>query len=174
MLGVPATLGGGHLETTQWQELVEEMAQAVADELGLQLVAVEVGKWSGRLLLRVVIYRADGVSHRDCMQVSEELGKRLDVADPIPSQYYLEVSSPGLDRVLRSDREYRIFAGRRVKVRTYGPVQGRREFAGTLLGLGEGTVRLLTDQGEEIGVPRQQVAKVRLAEGPQDEEARRP
>ncbi|MDI6894584.1 MAG: ribosome maturation factor RimP [Bacillota bacterium] len=140
---------------------VAGMARQVAAPMGLSVVDVEFSPRGRRSLLRVILDRPGGILLDECARVSEELSHMLDAADLIPGTYVLEVSSPGLDRVLRRDEEFAIFRGRRVAVHTYAPVQGQKRLEGTLLGLEEDGVHLEMD-GQEVLVPRQQVARVHL------------
>ena len=140
---------------------VAAMARQVAGPMGLSVVDVEFSQRGKRSLLRVILDKPGGILLDECARVSEELSHMLDAADPIPGAYVLEVSSPGLDRVLRREEEFTIFRGRRVAVHTYAPVQGRRRLEGILLGLDEDGVHVEVD-GQEVLVPRQQVAKVHL------------
>ncbi|MFZ5767350.1 MAG: ribosome maturation factor RimP [Bacillota bacterium] len=143
------------------EKQVEAMAREVAGPMGLSVVDVEFSRRGRRSVLRVILDKPGGILLDECARVSEELSHMLDAADPIPGTYVLEVSSPGLDRVLRRDEEFWLFRGRRVAVHTYVPVQGQKRLEGTLLGLEEGGVHLEVD-GQEVLVPRQQVAKVHL------------
>lgn len=143
------------------EKQVEAMARQLADPMGLSVVDVELLRRGRQSVLRVVLDKPGGILLDECARLSEELSQMLDAADPIPGTYVLEVSSPGLERVLRRDEEYALFRGRRVAVHTYAPVQGQKRLEGVLLGLGGDAVHLDID-GQEVRVPRQQVAKVHL------------
>jgi len=90
------------------------------------------------------------------------LSVALDVDDPLPHRYTLEVSSPGLDRPLFSEHDYRRFAGRRVRLSTVVPIDGRRNFVGRLDGFAEGAVRLVLENDQVVAIPLERVAKARL------------
>jgi len=122
------------------------MAERVAVSEGLYLVDVELKGGRSNTLLRVYIDKAGGITHADCQNVSEQLSAMLDVEDPFPGSYTLEVSSPGLDRELRKPGDYEHFAGRRARVILREPVEGQTVFEGRLAGLEGGLVRL--DLGE--------------------------
>lgn len=143
------------------EERVEAMAREVASPLGLTVVDVELTRRGRQPVLKVILDRPGGVQLDECSRVSEELSRMLDIEDPIVGSYLLEVSSPGLDRVLRRDREFEYFRGRVIRVRTFAPVEGKREFQGVLLGLEEGRVELEMD-GQRVLIPREQVAKAQL------------
>lgn len=128
-------------------QVVHAAAERVARSEGLFLVDVEVKGGRSNPLLRVYIDKEGGVSHADCQLVSEQLSAILDVEDPFPGRYMLEVSSPGLDRELRKPAEFEHFAGRRARVILREAVEGRSVIEGRLAGLEAGRVRL--DLGAE-------------------------
>lgn len=137
------------------------LLEPVVEQAGYELVDLEYQKESGHWVLRLFIDRPQGITLDDCELVSQRVGAYLDEADPIPHSYLLEVSSPGVNRVLRKDNDFARFRGRLVSVRTYAPVEGRRQFRGELEGLEEGFV--LVREGETLWrIPRGAVAKARL------------
>ena len=103
-----------------------------------------------------------GVNLDDCEKVSRRLSSRLDDIDPVPGNYSLEVSSPGLERPLTKDAHFQRFAGQLVSIRAYAPYQGKKQWKGQLLGLEDDAIAVETDTGV-IKIPRDQVAKVNLA-----------
>ncbi len=113
------------------------LARRVVEPMGYELVAVEYFQHGGGATLRVYIDHADGIDADDCAEVSDQLSGVLDVEDPLPGRYDLEVSSPGLDRPLVFPEHFRRFAGSRVKIRLAEKVEGRRNLEGVLLGLGQ-------------------------------------
>ncbi len=130
------------------EQKIREMAERVAVSEGLTLVDVEIKGGRGSLLLRVYIDKADGISHADCQEVSEQLGAMLDVEDLLPGSYTLEVSSPGLDRKLVKPSDFAHFAGRRARVVVREPVDNQKVLEGRLAGFEAGRVRLdLGDAG---------------------------
>jgi ribosome maturation factor RimP len=113
-------------------------------------VDVELKGGGSNALLRVYIDKPGGVSHADCQLVSEQLSALLDVEDPFPGKYVLEVSSPGLDRKLTKGSEFTYFAGRRARVVVREAVKDQKIFEGRLAGFENGRVRLdLGDRGFE-------------------------
>jgi ribosome maturation factor RimP len=144
-------------------ETVTAIAARVVARLGLELDRVQVALGKKQSVVRVFVDKEGGVTIDDCQRVSEELGTVLDVEDPIEGHYDLEVSSPGLDRPLLEESDYRKFAGRLVRLHTYGPVEGTRDFVGVLVGLEGGVVRV-HDQatGRNMEIPYEKVAKARL------------
>jgi len=128
-------------------ETIRRMAERVAASEGLALVDVELKGGRANQVLRVFIDKPEGVTHADCQLVSEQVSAILDVEDPIPGHYVLEVSSPGLDRQLVRPNEFTHFAGRRARIALREPVGAQRVFEGRLAGFEAGRVRL--DLGEQ-------------------------
>ena len=152
-------------------ERIRGAAERVARSLGLEVVDVEwkVGK---QRFLRVYIDRvaapgapreaAEGISHRDCEAVSNQLSVILDVEDLVPGpRYVLEVSSPGLDRKLTKPAEFERFAGRRARISTLAPIEGQTFFDGRLAGFAEGRVTMDVN-GHRIDVPFETIRKAQL------------
>ena len=137
---------------------VTEMARPVVEGLGLSLWDVEFVKEQGRQVLRIVIDHPDGVSINHCEAVSRELEPLLDERDPIPVSYVLQVSSAGLERVLKRPGDFELFYGKKVEVSLYAPRDKCRVFSGVLLSYDRETV---TIEGEEPFVMKS-VAQVRL------------
>jgi len=125
-------------------ELIEPTVLA----LGFELVGVLWRDGKSRDLIRVYIDREEGVTVDDCANASYRVTGLLDVADPVPGEYDLEVSSPGSDRPLFVERDFIRFAGAGLKVTLRGPVAGRRRLVGTLGGYREG-VRVIDEHGME-------------------------
>jgi ribosome maturation factor RimP len=144
-----------------WATEVEALAAAVAGRHGLTLVGVDVLGEGRRTVVRVLVEGAGATSVEDCARVSEELSRALDLHDPIPHAYTLEVASPGLDRPLRSEADFVRFAGRKVEVTTRQPITGRRRWRGRLVGLEGGDVVLDVDAGR-ARLPLGTVAAARL------------
>jgi ribosome maturation factor RimP len=130
--------------------------------MGYELVGVEFQTGgSGGGLLRVYIDSEAGISAEDCQKVSYQVSGVLEVEDPIPGHYTLEISSPGLDRMLFRKQDFERFAGQLIKLRTAYPIEGQRKFKGRLLGLqGENVVFEQDDM--EISLPFDQIEQARL------------
>lgn len=128
-------------------EKIREMAMRVTASEGLTLVDVELKGGRTNQLLRIYIDKPQGVSHADCQVVSEQMSALLDVEDPFPGQYTLEVSSPGLERKLVKASDYEHFAGRKARLVLQEPMSdGNKVLEGRLAGFEAGRVRL--DMGE--------------------------
>lgn len=120
--------------------------------MGYDLVGVEYGGNPGNARLRVYIDAADGITLDDCAAVSEQLSAALDVDDPIPGAYVLEVSSPGVNRPLFAPADFERFRGSRVFVRLERALDGRKRFKGTLVGL-EGDTAVVEVDGRNWHLP---------------------
>jgi ribosome maturation factor RimP len=142
------------------QELVDIIRRPVLG-LGYELVGVELlGKGTG-LVLRVYIDAEDGITLDDCSTVSHQLSGVLDVENPIPGQYDLEISSPGLDRPLFELADFDRFRGMRARVKLVSPLEGRRKLEGILAGTEHDTV-LLDQAGELHRIGFEQIDSARL------------
>ncbi|MEJ2006911.1 MAG: ribosome maturation factor RimP [Acidobacteriota bacterium] len=143
-------------------EKIEVIAERVASGEGLILVDVELKGGRSNPLLRVYIDKPGGVSHADCALVSEQMSAILDVEDPFPGSYVLEVSSPGLDRKLVKPQEYGYFTGRRARVVVREPVGEQKVFEGKLAGLDRGRVKISLDDERIVELELSNISKARL------------
>ncbi len=148
---------GGSVES-----LVTELVRPIVDRYKLELVDVEYNKEGPDWILRVLIDKDGGIALEDCQQISREVSTQLDIEDPISQSYLLEVSSPGIDRPLKSRRDFERYSGKKVNLSTYAPIDGEKEFSGKLLGIKHDNVRLMID-GKNILIPYSKVAQTRLA-----------
>lgn len=140
---------------------VETVVLPAIQARGLSLVDLEVRGNGRRTVVRIYVDRPGGVTIDDCQGLSREVGDLIDVADVVPGSYDLEVSSPGLDRELRRDREFRWATGRLVRLWTREPVAGHRELSGRLVLVDEAALMLATPDGPRE-VSRSLVTKARL------------
>lgn len=141
-------------------DLVEKIVIELISGTKLELVDVEYVKerdW----YLRVFLDKDGGLDLEDCQWVSERLEDRLDELDPIKDSYFLEVSSPGLDRPLKKDRDFVRHIGDAVEVNTFLPIDGQKNFIGTLIGLENDEIHLELD-GSRLSIPREKASQVRL------------
>ena len=150
------------MDTRRIIQRIQEILIPVLDELGLELVETTLRVEGGRWILRVTIDREEGVQVHHCTSVSRELGVHLDVEDLIPVKYYLEVSSPGLDRPLRDESDFRRFAGRLVKIKTSRSISGRKKISGTIEGIEDGVVSVITEDDIRLEVPVEDISSARL------------
>lgn len=138
-------------------------AQELAEPLGIEVVEVELEKEHGEWYLRIFIDKPEGIQIDDCELISRKIDPILDMHDPIPYPYHLEVSSLGLDRPLKTDQDLARSLGKMVRINLFAPYEGKKEWVGTLrafskervvIGIGEAMV--------ETSIPRNQIAKIKL------------
>jgi ribosome maturation factor RimP len=141
---------------------VQEIAERVAIDHGLELVHAEVAGPANKPIVRIFIDKPQGVTHEDCSEVSVHLGTILDVEDFIHASYTLEVSSPGLERGLYKRADYERFAGNEAKLKTRQPIQGQRNFRGRLLGVDGNDVLFEDRTSGQIRVPLESIVKANL------------
>jgi ribosome maturation factor RimP len=148
---------------------VRALATRVASSYGLDIFDVELKREGGQQVLRVIVDRPgpaatpeESVSIDDCARVAEDLGTLLDVEDVMPGGYTFEVSSPGLDRPLRTAEDYRRFAGRWAKIVTSQPVERQTAFSGRVKGI-EGDDVLFESEGKKLmKLPLRLISRARL------------
>jgi ribosome maturation factor RimP len=153
---------GSRALVTELLRRIEDIVAPTIVGMGYELVRVAMSRGGGTL--QIMIEPADGRSMdvEACAVVSRALSAVLDVEDPIPGTYTLEVSSPGIDRPLTRERDYVRWTGHIARLETAQPIDGRRRFKGTLLGLEGGAVRLRLDDGKETQVPLSAVTRAKL------------
>ncbi|MDR1574086.1 MAG: ribosome maturation factor RimP [Clostridiales Family XIII bacterium] len=149
-------------------ELTRELLSGFLPENGYELCNAEFVKEGKDRYLRVYVDRigadidAPGIGTDDCERISRFLSAELDAIDPMEQQYYLEVSSPGLDRALLCDADFARFAGRPVEISLYRAFEGKKKIEGTLVGLANEVISIDADQGRRIDLPRSEAAVTRL------------
>jgi ribosome maturation factor RimP len=142
------------------QEIIR-LLEPTIERLGYELTDIEL-KLGGRSgLLRIYIDKDDGVDIDDCEVVSQQVSAILDVEDPIPGNYTLEVSSPGLDRTLTKPGHFRRFMGEDIKVKLRFPLDGRRNFRGALKSADDEVIEVEVD-GESYRLPLSTIESARL------------
>lgn len=147
--------------TTHLAQLIEPVVVA----LGYELVALEYRRGARSSLLRLYIDREGGVGLDDCTRVSHQVSAVLDVEEPIAGPYTLEVSSPGLDRLLAKPADFERFAGQWVKVRLHGLLEGRRKIVGVLKGFEHDHV-LVAEEERDWRLPLSDIDQARLVPKP--------
>lgn len=148
--------GAKNIAEAVWQGI-----QPVADELGLTIWDVEFVKEGARRILRVTIDHENGITIDDCERMHRAIDPVLDELDPIDTAYDLEVSSPGIERELRTDAHVDACVGERVEVRFFAPFEGKKSMEGFLMGRDEAGNILLELDGETRAVSRSLIAKMR-------------
>jgi len=141
---------------------VSHLIEPVIESLGIELDELEFKRMKGKALLRVFIDREGGVTIDDCERVSREIEAVLDVEDPIPYSYVLEVSSPGLDRPLRRPEDFRKYSGSRARVITIDPIDKQNFFVGQIVEAGDNDIQILLQKERTVTIPYENISKARL------------
>ncbi len=142
---------------------VEALVSGMIEEMGYELVDVEFVKEGQNWYLRFYLDKEGGINIDDCEKASKAIEKLLDEKDPIEQAYILEVSSPGLDRQLKKEKDFVKYAGSLVDVKLYKAVDGSKEFQGTLKGLEGNIVTIEDENGNELSFDRKDTAVIKLA-----------
>ena len=145
---------------------VKEIIEPVIKGLGVALEDMELRKMGRRVFLRVIIDKEGGVTIDNCEQVSREIEAQLDVEDPIPYPYTLEVSSPGLDRPLKTPGNFKRFCGKTVRIVTSAPVENQTFFIGEIIEAGDTEVTLLLSKDKKINIQYKDIVRARLVYDP--------
>ncbi|MBV8343296.1 MAG: ribosome maturation factor RimP [Gammaproteobacteria bacterium] len=144
------------------RERLTALIEPALARLGYELIELEYAAGRGHGVLRLFLDREGGIGVDDCARVSREVSALLDVADPIPGAYTLEVSSPGFDRLLRTREHFGRFVGSRVFVELKESRAGRRRYTGTLLAADDAGIALEVDR-EQVAIVYEEIGKARLA-----------
>jgi len=142
------------------EDIVAEFAEPIVSGQSFELVDVEFIKEGTNWYLRIYIDKPGGIAIDDCQVVSEQISDILDKKDPISQSYFLEVSSPGLDRPLKKESDFERVKGELVEVKVYKPIDGRKVFEGELIGLIDNKIIIKIDD-RDTEFEREQVAVVR-------------
>ena len=140
---------------------ISELAGSVAEQQAVEVVDVELSGSSRKLLIRIFLDKEKGVTLDDCSHFSRALSALLDVEDPVPAAYILEVSSPGLDRPLKALKDFQRSIGKLVRIITKSRIEEQNVFTGRLTGV-EGENITLSFNDKEIEIPFDQISKARL------------
>ncbi len=143
-------------------EQIGQLTGPVLQEQGYELVDIQYVPEHGQQVLRFLVDKAGGITLDDCATISDQVGRLLDASDLLKQRYALEVSSPGLNRPLKKESDYARFIGERVDVKLYAPLQGRRNFKGSIQSVGAGVVVVEESPGIRFSLPLVDVAKARL------------
>ena len=144
-------------------KLVREISKSITDENDYDLVDVEFVKEGPNHFLRIYIDKAGGVTIDDCQIVSEALNSKLDEINPIDVSYYLEVSSPGLDRPLKTDKDLKRNLNKDVEIKLYKQLDNKKKYDGKLVDFNENEIIIENIKGDKILLPKEVVADVRLS-----------
>ncbi len=134
----------------------------IAERRKVEIVGITYKREGPAMVLRILLDKADGITLDECGQVNKELSKLLDKGNIIDEYYILEVSSPGLDRLMKTEKDFEQVLGKNVKVTTYAPIDSKNVFIGKLLGIGSSTIVIEDNEGISTEIPREKIAKARL------------
>ncbi len=142
---------------------VTALCEPIVENLNFELVDVEFIKEFGSYYLRVYIHKPGGITLDDCQLMSEALSERLDESDPISMAYYLEVSSPGLDRPLKTDKDFNRNLGKDIEVNLYTSINDKKHYEGILDSFNDECITLLDYNNNKFQIPRDSISVVKLA-----------
>lgn len=144
------------------ENLVFDMVEPIAESMEFELVDVEYVKEGPYMYLRVFIDKPSGVTIDDCQSLSQIISEKMDEADPIKENYFLEVSSPGIDRPFKKDKDFERALDKDVEVSLYKQIDGSKNYIGQLMSFDEKNITL-DIEGEELKISRDDIAKINLA-----------
>jgi len=145
----------------QQTEVVRALVEPLVAYAGMELIDVEYGREPSGVILRLIIDKPGGVTIDDCSYINRLAGDVLDVKDSLPGSYNLEVSSPGINRLLKKKDDFERFAGQKILIKTREPIEGRRNFKGILNGTKENFI-VVSSEKIIFSIPFDLVAKARL------------
>jgi ribosome maturation factor RimP len=148
------------MSKTKVEDVVFDICKPVTDKHNFELVEVEYKKEGGEWYLRIYIDKEGGINIDDCQTVSEEVSELLDEADPIDGAYIFEVSSPGIERPLKTERDYQKSMGKLVEAKLFAPVDGKKLIEGILTGYTEDTVEL-DQNSSKVVLDKKQIAIIK-------------
>ena len=143
------------------ESITFELAEPIVKDCGCYIYDVEFVREGGLYFLRVYVDKDGGISIDECEEISRALSKKLDEADPIKQNYYLEVSSPGIERKLKTKEHFDRYIGETVDIGLYKAINGSKQITATLKAFEEGVISAEVD-GEEISVAQKETTFVKL------------
>lgn len=144
---------------TNLEEKIENLLSKTINDLGYELYDIQYVKEGKDYFLRIFIDNESGISIEDCEKVNNAINDILDTADYIKGQYFLEVSSPGIERVLRKDKHLQDNIGEEVAISLFKPINGKREIIGRLQEFDDETIDILEEN--EIKISRKDIAQIK-------------
>lgn len=147
----------------QYEQKAEAIAEPIVSSFGFELVDVEYVKEAGTWYLRLYIDKEGGITINECEAVSRLFSDKLDEEDFIDDAYIMEVSSPGLGRPLKKEKDFRRSVGKEVEIRTYRPIEKQKEFFGILSAYDDTHVTITLENQETMVFQRAEIALIRLA-----------
>ena len=144
------------------EERVEKLLQPTIEKIGYDLYDVEYAKEGKNYFLRIFIDKPEGIDLEDCEKVSNEINGLLDEADYIKEQYFLEVSSPGIERILKKDRHLEQNKGKEIQVKLFQKDEkGKKEYQGELKEFTEEGLTIILEEAEERKIERKNIAQIK-------------
>ena len=145
------------------ESLTLKITEPIVDELDMEIVDIEYIKEGPHMYLRIYIDKDGGVNLDDCQKVSEKVSEILDEKDPISENYFLEVSSPGIDRPLKNDKDLKRSIGKDVEISLYKAVDGKKKLTGKLLNYDDDNIYIENEDSSESTIERNVMSKINLA-----------
>ena len=144
------------------KDKIKGIIEPVINAVGIELYDIEFNKMRSKGLLRVFIEKQGGVTIDDCELISREIEAVLDVEDPIPFSYIIEVSSPGLDRPLKELKDFKRYSGKTARVITHEPIDKQTFFIGKIIDVGDDEISFLLPKDRKVIIPYKNISKARL------------
>ena len=145
------------------EEKVEELVKPKVEELGYELYDVQYAKEGKDYFLRIFIDKEDGIDLNDCEKVNDGINDLLDKADYIKEQYFLEVSSPGIERMLRKEKHLEDNIGNEVEIKLFKPLNDKKEYIGSLIKFDSENITINeTETNNEIEIERKNISLIKL------------
>lgn len=145
------------------ESLAFKIVEPVVDELKMELIDVEYIKEGPNMYLRIYIDKDGGVSLDDCQSVSQKVSEELDEKDPISENYFLEISSPGIDRPLKNDKDLARSIGKDIEMSLYKSVDGQKKLTGKLLNYNDDNIFIEYENSMQASIERSVISKINLA-----------
>lgn len=148
------------MEKKSFKNQIFKIAQVSAEELGYEIVDIEYQKGNKHDLLSIFIFKKEGIDLDDCTKMSHNIEKNLDNLEILTRPYYLEISSPGLDRPIKTKDDYRRNLENEVEVKLYGPYNGKKEYVGILKDYNEHNV-IFCVENDNIEIPIKNISSMK-------------
>lgn len=145
------------------ESITFKIVEPIVEQLKMELVDIEYIKEGPNMYLRVYIDKEGGVSLDDCQEVSQKVSEELDEKDPISENYFLEISSPGIDRPLKNDRDLKRSIGKDVEVNLYKTIEDTKMLTGKLLNYDDENIYIEEENSKEKSIERSVISKINLA-----------
>lgn len=145
------------------ESLTIKISEPIIEDLKMELVDVEYIKEGPNMYLRLYIDKDGGVNLDDCQNVSQRISEVLDEKDPISENYFLEVSSPGIDRPLKNDKDLKRSIGKDIEISLYKAIKGKKKLTGKLLNYDDENIYIKDEDSTEQTIERSIISKINLA-----------